>query len=171
MGMRRVVVTGMGAVSPFGQGVDVLEESLLNGKSGIIRVPELETTEDLKSHVAGIARDIDPMEIPRKYRRSMSMMSIYSVLACREALKMGQVPDEYLGDEGMGVIIGSTIDSINTFESFFESYLVKKNMEEIRSTIFFKLMNHSCAFNVSQALGIRGRVVAHLQPVPPGARQ
>lgn len=160
MEMRRVVITGMGAVSPFGQGVNVLEESLVNGKSGIVRTPELEEAEGLNSHVAGVVADIDPMEIPRKYRRSMSLMSIYSVLACQEALKMGQMSGECSGEERMGIVIGSTINSINTFESFFENYLIRKNMDEMRSTIFFKLMSHSCAFNVSQALGIKGRIIA-----------
>lgn len=160
MGMRRVVITGMGSISPFGQGVDLLNESLACGKSGIVKVPELESTEGLNSHVAGIVPDIDPMEIPRKYRRSMSMMSIYSVLACQEALNMAQLPSECLVNENMGVVIGSTIDSINTFEDFFKDYLVRKNMEQMRSTIFFKLMNHSCAFNVSQVMGINGRVIA-----------
>ena len=60
----------------------------------------------------------------------------------------------------MGIVLGSTIGSINTFESFFRDYLVDKNMENMRSTIFFRLMNHSCAFNVTQVLGIKGRVIA-----------
>jgi 3-oxoacyl-[acyl-carrier-protein] synthase II len=160
MDLRRVVITGMGAISPFGQGVDVFNDSLADGKSGIVRVSELESMDGVRSYVAGIVEDIDPMMIPRKYRRSMSDMSIYSVLACQEALKMGRVPSEYLGNEKMGVAIGSTIGSINTFENFFKDYLVGNNMENIRSTLFFKLMNHSCAFNVTQVLGIKGRVIA-----------
>jgi len=160
MPMRRVVITGMGAVSPFGKGIKVLEESLMDGKSGIVSYPELEAAGSTGSRVAGIVHNIDPAEIPRKHRRSMSLMSIYSVIACREALEMGQVPVESLGEEGMGLVIGSTINSINTFEDFFKTYLIQKNMGETRSTLFFKLMNHSCAFNVSQALGIKGRVIA-----------
>ena len=160
MGIRRVVVTGMGAVSPYGQGVDILIDSLMNGKSGIIMFPELEAMEGVRSHVAGIIKNIDPMLIPRKYRRSMSPMSIYSVLACQEALKMGGISSGAYSDENMGIVLGSTIGSINTFEDFFRDYLVEKNMENMRSTLFFKLMNHSCAFNVSQVLGLKGRVIA-----------
>ncbi len=160
MGMRRVVVTGMGAISPYGQGVDILIDSLMNGKSGIVGFPELEKMEGTRCHVAGIVNNIDPKMIPRKYRRSMSSMSVYSVLACREALEMGGLKNGSHIDENMGIVLGSTIDSINTFESFFQDYLVEKNMENMRSTLFFKLMNHSCAFNVSQVLDIKGRVVA-----------
>ena len=136
MGLRRVVITGMGAISPFGQGVDVFNDSLINGKSGIVRVSELESMDGVRSYVAGVVEDIDPMMIPRKYRRSMSFMSIYSVLACQEALKMGQVPSEYLGNEKMGVAIGSTIGSINTFENFFKDYFIGKYGEYTLHTIF-----------------------------------
>ena len=160
MEVRRVVVTGMGAISPFGQGVEVLNDSLMAGKSGIVRSPELEKMEGVRSHVAGMVSNIDPMMIPRKYRRSMSSMSIYSVLACQEALKMGRLSSGSYADENMGIVLGSTIGSINTFESFFQDYLVEKNMENMRSTLFFKLMNHSCAFNVTQVLDLKGRVIA-----------
>lgn len=160
MELRRVVVTGMGAISPYGQGVDILMDSLVNAKSGIVEHPELVKMEGVRSNVAGIVNSIDPMAIPRKYRRSMSPMSVYAVLACQEALETGRLSPEYYTNEDMGIVLGSTIDSINTFESFFKDYLIDKNMENMRSTIFFKLMNHSCAFNVTQVLGLRGRVIA-----------
>ena len=160
MGSRRVVVTGMGAISPFGQGVNILNDSLINMKSGIIKSPELEKMEGLRCHVAGMINKIDPMMIPRKYRRSMSSMSVYSVLACQEALEMGRLSTDLYSNENTGIALGSTINSITTFESFFTDYIVNKNMENMRSTIFFKLMNHSCAFNVSQVLGLKGRVIA-----------
>ena len=160
MGIRRVVVTGMGAVSPYGQGTDIFNDSLMAGKSGIVIHPGLKEMEGVGSHVAGIINNIDPMTIPRKYRRSMSSMSVYAVLACQEALETGRLPSASYTGENMGIVLGSTIDSINTFESFFKDYLIDKNMENMRSTIFFKLMNHSCAFNVTQVLGIKGRVIA-----------
>ena len=160
MGLRRVVVTGMGAVSPFGQGVGIFNDSLMDGKSGIVRSSELETMEGVRSHVAGIVSNIDPMLIPRKYRRSMSSMSVYAVLACQETLETGQFPPNGYTGENMGIVLGSTINSLNTFGGFYNDFFVNKNMENMRSTIFFKLMNHSCAFNCSQVLGLKGRVIA-----------
>jgi 3-oxoacyl-[acyl-carrier-protein] synthase II len=157
---RRVVVTGMGAVSPFGQGVAIFIDSLVKGESGIVRHSELESMDGVRSMVAGMVKYIDPMIIPRKYRRSMSDMSVYSVLACQEAISMGGLSPEIYSNENMGIVLGSTMNSIETFVSFIKDYLVDKNMENMRSTIFFKLMNHSCAFNVSQVLGLKGRVIA-----------
>jgi 3-oxoacyl-[acyl-carrier-protein] synthase II len=157
---RRVVITGMGAVSPFGQGSEIFYDSLEKGRSGIIRHPDLESMEGVRSMVAGKVKNIDPMVIPRKFRRSMSDMSVYSVLACQEALSMGGIFPENYSNENMGIVLGSTINSIDTFVNFFNDYFVNKNMENMRSTTFFKLMNHSCAFNVSQVLGLKGRVIA-----------
>lgn len=160
MPLRRVAITGVGAVSPFGAGADLLVEALYKGECGTVAVPELRTIKGVRSHVAALVKGVDPGIIPRKQRRSMSIMSVYAVLACREALAQSGVPPEYLSKGNTGLCIGSTIDSINTFQRFFEDYLVEKNMEQMRSTIFFQLMNHSCAFNVSQVLGIEGRVIA-----------
>jgi 3-oxoacyl-[acyl-carrier-protein] synthase II len=158
--LKRIVVTGMGAVSPFGKGTDLLMESLFKGKSGTVIAPELKDIGGVRSYVASLVQGVNPGEIPRKHRRTMSRMSIYAVLACQEALAQANLPPECLSAGDMGIAIGSTIASIDTFENFFKDYLAKKNMEQMRSTIFFQIMTHSCAFNVSQALGIEGRVIA-----------
>jgi 3-oxoacyl-[acyl-carrier-protein] synthase II len=157
---RRVVITGMGAVSPFGQGTEIFYDSLTKGKSGITRSPELESVDGGRSMVAGTVKNIDPMIIPRKFRRSMSDMSVYSVLACQEAIAMAGLSPETYSNVNTGIVLGSTINSIETFVTFISDYVIDKNMENMRSTIFFKLMNHSCAFNVCQVLGIKGRVIA-----------
>jgi len=160
MQLRRVAVTGVGAVSPFGVGADILVNALYRGESGTVLVPELRTIKGVRSHVAALVKGVDPGVIPRKQRRSMSRMSVYAVLACREAFGQSGLPAECLSGGDMGVSIGSTIDSIDTFQRFFEEYLAERDMEQMRSTVFFQMMNHSCAFNVSQALGIEGRVIA-----------
>jgi 3-oxoacyl-[acyl-carrier-protein] synthase II len=160
MQLRRVVITGMGAISPFGVGAGALMESLIKGESGVVDVPELRSIGGVRSHVAALVRDVDPALIPRKHRRTMSRMSIYAVLACQEALGQAGLGPECCSGGRMGVSIGSTIASIDTFQKFFEDYLASKNMEQMRSGMFFQLMNHSCASNVAQALGIAGRVIA-----------
>ena len=160
MHLKRVVVTGMGAVSPSGKGVDALMEFLFKGKSGTVSVPELKDIGGVRSYVAALVQGIDPGEIHRKYRRTMSRMSIYAVLASQEALAQAGLPEGRRSGGKMGIAVGSTVASIDTFEKFFKDYLVEKNMEQMRSTIFFQIMNHSCAFNIAQALGIEGRSIA-----------
>lgn len=160
MSMNRVVVTGMGAVSPYGKGVMTLMDSLMLGKSAVQVIPEMKGIGRLRSRVAGIVPEIDPKEIDRKYRRSMSRMSIYAAIAAKEALAQGRVPDTLCSDGRMGVAIGSTIGSIRTMENFFRDYFSDYSLERMRSTFFFQTMNHSCAANVSHMLGITGRTLA-----------
>jgi len=160
MQINRVVITGMGAISPFGRGANVLFAGLSGGKSGIRFLPETTAIRGLRSHVAGRVIDCDPTEIPRKYRRSMSAGSIYAVMATQEALSQGNVSDELRTGKDMGVAIGSTVGSIGTLEAFFRDYFSDFCLERMRSTLFFKIMNHSHAANVSQMLGITGRTLA-----------
>ena len=158
--MRRVVITGMGAVSPYGKGVDLLIGSLIAGKSAITTLSELAEIEGLRSWVAGLVSGIDPKEIPRKYRRSMSKMSIYATLACQEALNQAGLKAEECSSGQMGVAIGSTTGSTQATQEFFDSFLSTGGLNQVKSTIFFKIMNHSCAANVSQMLGITGRTLS-----------
>src|SRR5512137_1572471 len=119
MQTKRVVITGMGSISPFGRGVDTLVESLFNMKSAVVHVPALADLGGLKTRVAALVTDIDPKEIPRKHRRSMSMMSIFATLACQEALNQGNPPEEYFSNGRMGIVIGSTVGSPIATQGFF----------------------------------------------------
>ena len=158
--MKRVVITGMGAVSPYGRGVAALLGSLLEGKSGIRRVEELAEIQGLRCRVAGLVPGIDSMEIPRKYRRSMSNMSIFAVLACSEALQQAGLGTEECAGGQMGVAIGSTTGSVQATQEFFENFLNTGGIEQMKSTVFFKIMNHSCAANISMVLGLTGRILS-----------
>lgn len=158
--MRRVVITGMGAVSPFGRGVANLVDSLVAGKSGIAVVPELKDIGGLRSFVAGLVPGVDPNEIPRKHRRSMSRMSVYALMAGNEALFEAGLNQDHCASGRLGISIGSTVGSSQASEDFFTIYLGTRSIEGIRSTSFFKFMSHSCASNLAQVLGITGRVLA-----------
>lgn len=160
MSLNRVVITGMGAVSPYGTGVETLYVSLKQGKSAVVSHPPLESIKGLRCHIAGLVPDVDEKHVPRKFRRSMSRMSIFSLLASMEALKMAQISEELRQSEQTGVIIGTTISSPQTQQDFFAEYLQDFSIERIKSSLFFKIMGHSCAANVAQALGISGRVMA-----------
>ena len=160
MQTRRVVITGMGAISPYGRGVDVLIESLFAMKSSVTKIPGLADFGGLRTHVAAVVPDMDPKEIPRKYRRSMSKMSIYATLACQEAVSQGNVMEAQLSGGRLGISMGSTVGSPIATQEFFEDFLTYRNLERMRATTFFQIMNHSCATNVAQALGITGRILA-----------
>ncbi|MBA4418848.1 MAG: beta-ketoacyl-[acyl-carrier-protein] synthase family protein [Syntrophus sp. (in: bacteria)] len=160
MHMKRVVITGMGSISPFGKGVDVLIESLKANKSAVAVVPALTEIKGLRTMVAALATNVDPKEIPRKFRRSMSNMSIYATLACHEACAMGRITEAHCSSGRMGVSIGSTVGSPIATHDFYKDFLPDNTVENTRSTFFFQIMNHSCASNVVQVFGIKGRMFA-----------
>jgi 3-oxoacyl-[acyl-carrier-protein] synthase II len=160
MELNRVVVTGMGAVSPFGRGVDVLVDSLIRGDSSIRNLPELQEYDGLRSLVAARVTGVDPKEIPRKHRRTMSPMSVYATLASKDALDQAGLGDTHCASGRMGVAIGSSVGSPLSTQESYSDFFNYNSLEKMRSTGFFKIMNHSCAANVSQTLGIRGRILA-----------
>ena len=160
MSLEPVVVTGIGIVSPLGHGFDELTAALLAGESGVRDVPELQKVGGLRSRLAATVSGIDPRQIPRKIRRSMSNMSVYSYLASRQALEMADYPSEQLAAGRTGVVIGSTLGSTETSENFFADYFRDYSLERMKSGLFFQIMGHSCAANVAQSLGITGRVMA-----------
>ncbi len=160
MPLRRVVITGMGSLSPFGRGIDSLTNGLFAMQSAVVNLPGLAGIGGLRSHVAAIVPQPDEKEIPRRFRRSMSKMSIYAVLACQEAAHEGALTETHLTGGRLGVCIGSTIGSPIATEAFFEDYLSDHSIERMRTTAFFQIMNHSCAANVAQTMGITGRILS-----------
>lgn len=157
---RRVVITGMGAVSPFGPSVTELEQGLRAGKSAVRYHEEMTEVQGLRSLVAATVVGIDPKRIARKHRRSMSNMSIYAALAAQEALAQAAVDVDLCRSGRLGVSLGSTVGSTAVSQQFFEDYLGDHSLERMKTTLFFQLMNHTCAANVAQTYEINGRILA-----------
>ena len=84
--MRRVVVTGFGALSPIGNSSDAIAHALEHGKSGVRAMPEWDKWKDLHTRVGGVVTDIDEKSIPREYRRSMARVAILAALAAKQAI-------------------------------------------------------------------------------------
>jgi 3-oxoacyl-[acyl-carrier-protein] synthase II len=160
MSRRRVVITGIGAVTPFGRGVPVLWESLVAGRTAVRCCPMLADVKGLRTTVAACVPEVDAQCIDRKKRRYMSKMSIYATLAAQEAVHMAGLTPDQLHHPRTGVCIGSTTGSTMETETLFLDVLKGRSIENMKSTHFFKIMNSSCATNVAQALGIQGWLLA-----------
>jgi len=91
--MRRVVVTGVGVLSPLGNSMEALSSALKTNQSGIIQMPEWDEIENLRSKVAGVCGDFDEKIIPRKYRRTMGRVSILSSIAVLDAVQDSGLDD------------------------------------------------------------------------------
>ena len=160
MQLKRVVITGMGAISPYGMGCDVLFDALSSGQSCVRYHEELDAFPEMGSRVAGIVSNVDIMKVPRKHKRSMSPMSIYALLAAHEAVAQAGLDERRLTDGRTGLVLGSTMGSVSALEDFFRQYLSENSLSQIKSMMFFRVMGHSAAANVAQAFGITGRVFA-----------
>ncbi len=123
--MRRVVVTGMGMVSPLGVGVKRNWDSITAGKSGIRKIDEFDLT-DMSSHVAGIVpktTDTEPKDgafnvdlfVPVKEQKKIDRFIEYAMAASQEAVEdSGWVPATEEDKCRTGVLIGSGIGGIGT---------------------------------------------------------
>jgi 3-oxoacyl-[acyl-carrier-protein] synthase II len=135
-------------------------DALFAGRSGVVNIPELAEIKGMRTRIGALVSGIDPREIPRKFRRSMSSMSIYATLAARDAVALAGLSEEHAAGGRMGVSIGSTVGSPRTTQEFFEDFGLDNSLERMKSTLFFQIINHSCATNVAHALGLTGRIVA-----------
>ncbi len=158
--MRRVAVTGMGAVSPFGRGLNELVGGIVAGRSAIVVHDKLADYGGLRTRLAALVTGVDGKEIARNKRRSMSSQSIFAVLAAGEALNQAVLPEIEYGSGRYGVVLGTTISSLETSESFFADHFRDKSFSRMKTSLFFKTMNHSAAANVAQYFGLEGRLLA-----------
>jgi len=163
MRLNRVVITGRGAVSPFGLGVSALVDNIWAGNSAVRLMSDWQNVEGLNSLIAAPVPDFDAKGLlPRSIRRTMGPMAQYATLAAQEAIEDSALSAEFITSGKVGVSIGSTTGSPFALEEFYSKYLPEKVLGNIKSGEFFKLMGHSCAANVCLALGVQGE---HWAPV------
>ena len=120
--MKRVVITGIGIVSPVGTGIDFAWKNLLAGKSGICKITEFDTS-DISSKIAGLIKrgtepgDFNPDTViePREQRR-LDDSILYGLVAADEAVKDAGLID-YDGDKSrVGVSVGSGVGGLSTID-------------------------------------------------------
>lgn len=160
MSLKRVVITGIGVVSPFGNGVPALMDSIAEGKSAVRYMEGWDQYIGLQSLVGASVEMRDEKRIPRQKRRSMGRMSIFAAQAADEALFDAGIT---LADEDMwrvGCVIGSTMGSAKSINDTFETMLPQKDLSKLSSTMFFQCMSHTAAVNVAQYLGLHGIIMA-----------
>jgi 3-oxoacyl-[acyl-carrier-protein] synthase II len=122
---RRVVITGIGIVSPLGVGAEKNWESMKAGKGGITRISKFDT-EAYSSQIAGEVRGFDPMDfIEKKESRKMDPFIQYAVAASEMAIENSQIKRSQLEGDRAGVYIGSGIGGISSIEENHKVLLSK----------------------------------------------
>lgn len=124
---RKVVVTGMGAITPIGNNVEEYWNSLKNGRSGIDYIKNIDTsTIDVK--IGAEVKDFYPEEvIPKKEVRRLDKFSQFVLYAADEAIKSSGLDIENINSKRFGVYVGSGIGGFMTMESETEKIAIGKS--------------------------------------------
>lgn len=114
---RRVVVTGVGAISPVGNNVPDMWKSLTDGVCGIETITEFDTS-DLKVHIAGVVKDFAPENfgIEKREARKLDRYCQYALAAAQEAVDDSGILGN-IDENRFGVYIGAGIGGLHTFVS------------------------------------------------------
>ncbi|MER2293767.1 MAG: beta-ketoacyl-ACP synthase II [Desemzia incerta] len=153
--MNRVVITGMGAVTPLGNSADAFWEGLKAGKNGIKAITKFDASETGIS-VAGELKDFDPKEfMDRKVAKRMDEYSQFGVAAAVQAVEMSGIDTEKTNMDRFGVIVGSGIGGLNAMEQ----QIIKmhdKGPQRVAPLFVPMAIGNMVAGNISIAIGARG---------------
>ncbi|MFH2005528.1 MAG: beta-ketoacyl synthase N-terminal-like domain-containing protein [bacterium] len=160
---RRVVITGLSAITPIGRTEDQILENLLAGVSGIrpIRDDEL-LTGRLHCGVFGTVTDEIEYDFPRRSRKTMGPVSYYACQVAKEAIAQSGLTEEELGSGNIGVAFGSTHGSPTVQRDIYKIFFSgdAKGLRKIGATEYLKSMVHTTAVNITRMFGITGRVIS-----------
>lgn len=119
---RRVVITGIGVLSPIGNTKEELFNSLLEGKSGIGRITRFDTSE-FSTTIAGEVKDFNPEDfINKKEARKMDRFTQFAVAASKMAIEDASLDLNNINKDKFGVILGCGIGGIETFEEQYQKF-------------------------------------------------
>ena len=152
---RRVVVTGMGLVTPLGTGVEKNWEGLMAGRSGIGMITRFEAG-DYPTRIAGEVRDFNPLDfIEKKDVRKMDLFIQYAVACAEQAMQQSGLKIDESNADRVGVLIGNGIGGLCTIE---ENHLIFLQTRLKRITPFFipKLIGNLASGQISIRFGARG---------------
>ncbi len=157
MSKRRVVVTGLGIVSPVGSSIEKAWENITAGVSGIGLIPpELFDTSDFSVKIAGNVDDFDANTyISRKDQRKMDPFIHFGIAAGSDALNDSGLEITHEITERFGVIVGSGIGGIGTIEKNTKAYL-ESGPRKISPFFVPSSIVNMVAGNLSIMLGLKG---------------
>lgn len=155
---RRVVVTGMGAITPIGLSVDEFWASIKEGKHGFGQITQIDAT-DYKCHVAAEVKGFEGKNfMDPKAAKRMELFCQYAVAAAKEAFNDAALDMEKEDPYMVGVSIGSGVGSLQTVEREYEKILTKGPTKGNPLMIPLMISNMASG-NVSIQLGLKGKSI------------
>jgi 3-oxoacyl-[acyl-carrier-protein] synthase II len=154
-GVNRVVITGIGMITPLGLDLPTNWESLIAGKSGIANITLFDASQ-FAVRFAGEVKGFEPTNyIPRKEARHMDRFTQFAVVAAQQAVKQANLTINEENQHDVGVIIGSGIGGLNTLQEQILN-LEKNGPDRVSPFLVPMMMSDAAAANVSILLGARG---------------
>lgn len=150
--MKKIVITGMGAVTPIGIGVDEYWKNLLDGKSGIDKITSFDPSE-LAVQFAGEIKNLNPADyIPKQILRQTDPFMQYAYIAAEEALKMSEVKIE---PTRTGIVMGTALNGIAT-TAYTQEALTGASHKKVGPRFIPKILGNVAATHIAIMHNIQG---------------
>ena len=154
--MRRVVVTGLGALTPIGNNVPAYLEGLRGGKSGANLIQQFDAAQ-FKTQFACEIKDFDPTEfLDKREVRRLDKYVIYGLVAADEAVKDSGIDLEAIDPDRAGVIWASGIGGLRTLEQEIEDFEAGSGVPRYNPFMIPKMIANMGAGHLSMKYGFRG---------------
>lgn len=151
----RVVVTGMGAVTPLGVGVDVLWSGLIAGRSGVSRLTHFDTT-DFPVQIGGYIHDFNPESFfDRRDAKRMARFTQFAMVATQEALHDAGLDLSRESPERIGIEMGNAVGDLHGIEEQYD-VLRERGPRRIVPTVVPTVLINMAACQVAIQYGLKG---------------
>jgi len=158
--MRRVVVTGIGFLSPLGDDLESLRDGLIAKKSGVKQMQQwAKEMSDMATLIAAPIAEQDFSDIPRKHRRSMGKVALMTTRSMQHAIKDSGLEEQHIKHPKTGLSFGSTMGANETLIEWISSVYKHNGFKGQNSMMFLKSMSHTVLANVAATFGIIGRAI------------
>jgi len=158
--MKRVVITGVSAITALGNCWDSFKVALEKGENAVVNMPQWRKVSGLNTNLAApVPHYQTPKHYKRKQIRSMGKVSIMATQVTEEALtQAGLLGSELLTSGDIGISYGSCMGSPEPIPAFGD-LLKDNNMDGLTATSYIKMMAHTTPVNVGVFFGLKGRTI------------
>jgi len=157
--MKRVVVTGMAAITPLGNDWETVAQKLKKQTTGIQRMDDWDKFKGLNTRLGAPVDFARPAHYTRKQVRGMGRVAMLGTYATELALiDAGLLHDPCLSSGQVGVAYGSSSGSFDGLIDFTKM-LLNFDKGSLNATSYIRMMGHTCAVNISLHFGINGRII------------